>query len=379
MNRLALRMLFGDRAKYLMLVSGITFATLLMANSASLFCGMMSWTFSTMRNVRAPIWVADPKLEQIMENKPLRDTDVNRVRSVPGVGWAVPLFQTTTQARLLDGTFQIITLVGIDPTSLIGAPTEITAGRLEDLRMPNTIMIDEWGIQRLADVTHHKVGLGDVFEINDSEARIVGIFRGARAFGGGPYVITTYDRAVTDYVPAQRKLLTFVLAAPRPGHSVDEVAAAIEESTGLKAFTERAFMWSTIWWFVANTGIPINIGLLVVIGFLVGTIISGQTFYSFVIENTRNLAAFKAMGTSNLRICVMLVIQSMTVGLIGYGIGLGLVTLIGNFSVRTGKLPFLMLWQIPAAVLAAVLFICSAAAVLGILRIARVDPASVFR
>jgi putative ABC transport system permease protein len=130
---------------------------------------------------------------------------------------------------------------------------------------------------------------------------------------------------------------------------------------------------------VANTGIPINVGMLVVIGFLVGTVVSGQTFYSFVLENTRNLGALKAMGTSNLRICGMLLIQSFTVGFIGFGLGMGLAALNGYIAIKTGKLPSLMVWQIPAGVLTAVLFICALAAFLGILRIARVDPASVFR
>ena len=85
MYRLALKMLFGDHAKYLMLISGIMFSTMLMAQGAALFCGIMSWTYATIRNARAEIWVADPKVERVDDAKPLRDTDVNRVRSLPDV------------------------------------------------------------------------------------------------------------------------------------------------------------------------------------------------------------------------------------------------------------------------------------------------------
>jgi len=379
MLRLALRMLFGDRAKYAMLLSGITFATFLMANSPALLCGLMSWTYSTIRVVRAPIWVADPKVEQVNDTKPLRDTDTNRVRTVDGVAWAVPLYQGLTQARLLNGSFQVMTLIGIDPDTFIGAPSKIIEGNLEDLRLPNTVIIDDFGVERLSAVLGRKIGVGDVFEINDHEARIVGICNAPRSFTGGPYVFTTYDRATTDYTPPQRRLLSFVLASPEPGQDAAVVAQRISAATGLHAYTESDFSWSTIWWFVANTGIPINVGMLVVIGFLVGTVVSGQTFYSFVLENTRNLGALKAMGTSNLRICAMLLIQSLTVGFIGFGLGMGLAALNGYIAIVTGKLPSLMIWQIPVGVLAAVLFICSLAAFLGILRIARVDPASVFR
>lgn len=378
MLRLALKMLLGDHAKYLMLISGITFATILMTQGAALFCGLMSWTSSTLRNVRSEIWVADPKVEQVGDMKPLRDTDVNRVRSVEGVAWAAPIYQGNLQARLSDGASKLITLIGIDATTLAGAPVEMVQGSLDDLRLPNTVVIDEFGVERLGLAPDRPLQVGDVFELNDREARVVGICKAVRSFTGGPYVYTTYDRAV-QYAPAQRKMLSFVIAAPAAGLSAAQVSARIAQETGLRAYTENEFMWSTIWWYVVNTGIPINVGLIVGIGFFVGIAISGQTFYSFVLENTRNLGALRAMGTSTPRLCAMLVLQSLAVGIVGYGIGLGVVTLLGHAALRLGKVPFLLLWQIPVGSLIAVLLICVFSALLGIVRIARLEPATVFR
>lgn len=378
MYRLALKMLFGDHAKYLMLISGITFSTILMAQGAALFCGIMSWTYATVRNSRADIWVSDPKVEQVNETKPLRDTDVNRVRSVSSVAWAAPLYSGTIQARLFDGSFKFVQLIGIDATTLAGAPRHMLRGRLEDLRQPDTVIIDELGIERLSEGRTRPLDLGDVFEINDRQARVVGICRAARAFFGAPYVYTTYDRAIV-FAPAQRKMLGFILAAPQPGRDRATVAREIERQTGLHAFTETDFAWSTMLWYVKNTGVPINVGTLVILGFVVGTVISGQTFFSFIHENTRNLGALKAMGAGTGKLCVMLVLQAFAVGFIGYGIGLGGVALLGNAMLRLGKVPFLLLWQIPAGVGAAVLFICTFSAILGILRIARLEPAIVFR
>lgn len=55
MLRLALKMLYGDRANYVMLVCGLTFCSLLMTQQTSVFFGLMQWTTATMRNVQAPI------------------------------------------------------------------------------------------------------------------------------------------------------------------------------------------------------------------------------------------------------------------------------------------------------------------------------------
>ncbi len=378
MYRLALRMLFGDRGKYLMLVSGLTFASLLMAQQASVFVGVMSWTFGTVRNMRANIWVADPKVEQANDNKPLRDTDVHRVRSVDGVAWAVPLYSAVQQARMLDGSFKMIQLVGIDSTSLAGAPQEMLKGKVEDLRLPNTVIIDDYGIERLSEGRGRPLDVGDVFEINDREARIVGICKAARSFTGGPYVWTTYDRAVL-YAPPQRKMMTFVLGDAAPGHDPAEVARRIERETGLKAYTEREFMWSTVWWYVRNTGIPIAFGTTVLLGFIVGVVISGQTFYAFVLENLRHLGAFKAMGAGNGLLCRMLVLQALAVGFVGYGVGMGLVTVFGLAVLKKGMPPFLLVPHIMLGVFAVVMLISAVSAILGILKVAKVDSAMVFR
>lgn len=384
MLRLALKMLFGDRGKYIMLVSGITFSTLLMTQFPSVFCGIMTWTYANMFNSRAEIWVMDPKAEQSLDNKPLRDTDVNRVRSVDGVAWAAPYFQGTLQARMPDGNFKLITLVGLDATTLAGAPSHLLQGSLEDLRLPNTVFTDEFGLERFsegqvhADGKSRRIGVGDTIEINDREARIVGVAKARRSFTGGPFVFTTYERAVL-YAPQQRKMLTFILAAPQPGVSAEEAVRRITAETGLLAMTEEQFRWSTIWWYVRNTGIPFAVGSIVIIGALVGMIIAAQTFYAFVLENLRNFAALKAMGASNARVTGMLIVQALATGFIGYGLGVGVASLVLRFFVRLGKIGVYTPWQLPVAVFGVVLLISSLSALMGIVRVARTEPAVVFR
>jgi putative ABC transport system permease protein len=75
----------------------------------------------------------------------------------------------------------------------------------------------------------------------------------------------------------------------------------------------------------------------------------------------------------------MLLFQSISVGLIGYGIGMGVTTAFGSLARHSSKIPFMLPWQVPAIVLVVVLLISGFAAVLGILRIARLEPAIVFR
>ena len=378
MHDLALKMLLGDRAKYLMLISGLTFASLLMTQQASIFCGIMQWTGSTLHNVPAPIWVVDPMVEQVNDTDAMRDTDINRVRSVDGVAWAAPFYSGMLRARLADGSFKFIQLVGIDATTFAGAPRELISGRLEDLRMPNTVILDAYGVTKLSREKGRPIGIGDTFEINDREARIVGIAKTRMSFTGNPYVFTTYDRAV-QYAPNQRKMLSSVLAAPQPGQDAVAVARQIERETGLRAFTQREFASASVWWYVRNTGIPVAFGGTVILGLIVGLAICSQTFYSFVLENLRHLGALKAMGASDGVLCRMLLLQAVTVGLVGYGCGVGIATGFGFVLLQKGMPPFHMPWPLPLAVLLIVLAICAFAAALGIRKIRQLEPAIVFR
>jgi putative ABC transport system permease protein len=388
---LALKMLFGDTAKYLMLVAGLFFATFLIVQQASVFCGLMRWTTATLKNVPAEIFVVEERVEQVNETNPMRDTDVSRVRSVAAVKWAMPLYSGVQRVRLDDGSFKTIQLIGIDAASLAGAPGKpLIAGNLQDLRLPNTVIIDELATERLSpnpsDPTKH-IKVGDRFEINDVEARVVGICKAMRSFTGGPYVWTTYERAL-QYAPAQRKMLSAVIAAPIAGMTAEQAAEEIERTTDLRAYvnhdfdlfgTKRDFNTSTIWWYVKNTGIPISFGTTVVIGFIVGMAIACQTFYAFVLDNLKHLGALKAMGMSNFRLSIMLVVQALTVGIIGFGLGLLATSGFAMGAIEKGQPPFFMPWQIPVVAFCVIQVICLLAALLGIIRLSLYEPAMVFR
>jgi putative ABC transport system permease protein len=385
MISLALKMLFGDTAKYLMLVAGLFFATFLIVQQASVFCGLMMWTTSTLKNVGAPIFVVEERVEQINEINPLRDTDVSRVRSVSAVRWAMPLYSGIQRVRLESGSFKTVQLIGIDAASLAGGPFRMIEGNLEDLRLPNTVVIDELAVTRLSENEKQPIKVGDRFEINDIEARVVGICKAMRSFTGGPYIWTTYERAL-QYTPASRKMLSAVIAAPVDGITPADAAAEISRRTGLRAYVNEGFgdnpddfNTSTVWWYVKNTGIPISFGTTVVIGFIVGIAIACQTFYAFVLDNLKHLGALKAMGMTNFRLSLMLVIQSATVGLIGFGIGLLGTAAFACAAIQNQQPPFVMPWQIPVVAFAVIQFICMIAALLGILRLSLYEPAMVFR
>ncbi len=376
MNYVALKMLFGDRAKYLMLLCGLTFAVMLIVQQGSIFWGLMIWSQSSVSNLNVPIWVTDPGIAQVDEVKPIAATAVDRVRSVPGVEWAVPLYKGLLRARLSNGDYHQITLTGLESSTLIGRPAEVLEGRFEDVLQPDAVVLDQWAVERMGGPDVIKIGT--VFELNDKLARVVAIAKTQKSFTNIPVVYTTYERAIR-YVPRERRTLSYVLAKAKDGVPVAEVTKRIHEQTGLGAFTAEDFGWKTIGWVLKNTGIGINFGTTILLGFIVGMAIAGQTFYLFTVENLRQFGALKAMGASTWTLARMILLQAFTVGLTGYGVGIGLATVFGFFTARSGGLPFIETWQLLLLVLVALLAICTFSALISIIKLARLEPAIVFR
>lgn len=339
----------------------------------------------------------------------------------------------------LDVIEQVI-LLGLDDASLVGAPPpeRILCGSLDDLRKTDAIMIDysrlkklfpgeNWseepqlkkgallkqsvvnGFLEAANKVRARRGLppwkaegrsaetdlrerqgefarrflGREVEMNDHRGVIVSVCEATRTFQSNPVVYTMYSRA-KQFVPRERKLLSYVLAKTGKDatgtRDLDPkvVADRISKQTGLKARTSEEFLWETMGYYFVYTGIPINFGITTLLGFLVGTAIAGQTFYNFTIENLKQFGSLKAMGATNARIVGMILLQAMVVGLLGYGIGVGMATLFGVMGTG-GELAFFTWWPVLPVTAVAIVLICILSSILCIRRVIVLEPAVVFR
>jgi len=379
MRGVALKMLFGDRAKYLGLVFGVAFATVLITQQSGVFVGLMVRTSSIINDARdTDIWVMDRSVQYIDTIFPLRDVELSRVRSVDGVEWAVPFYKGQAPVRTPQGQLQNATMLGLDDATLVGLPAKFRIGAATDLLAPDAVAIDIAGHDLLW--PGEPLRVGRTLEINDRRAVVAGILDSSMPFVSSPVVYTRYSQAL-QYTNNGRSRMSFVLAHAVAGRDPAVVADTIQASTGLQALTRADFRWKTIGYYLRNTGIPVNFGTVIAIGILVGIAVVGLTFNMFIADNIRQYAALKAIGLRNGRILRMVLTQAAVVGSIGYGIGTGLAAAFFEFSPRANiqLRGFNLPWQISASVAVAIAVIVVLATLVGLRRVLRVDPAIVFR
>jgi len=320
--RIAYKLLVNDRAKFAALLVGITFAVFLMIEMTSLFSGILSRSSATVINIGASIWVMDPAIQTVANTIPLPDYVLDEVRSIPGVKYAVPLYSGSALLKLRDGTYQAASILGLDDTSLFGRPS-LLAGNIEDIFAEN-------GFIAVKDSEFYKLEspqIGTEFELNDHRGVIVGIAEVASSgLFGIPTLYTTYNRAL-QYIPNTRFTISYLLVEPKTPADVASIKQQVAKA-GYLALTKDEFIQKISDFYKYQTGIGTNMLLMTIISFIIGLSISGQTFYTFILENIDKFGALKAIGAKGRELVSMILFQATFVALTGYGIGVGLCAMI---------------------------------------------------
>jgi putative ABC transport system permease protein len=378
MNWVAIRMLTGDRVKFLGLVFGIAFSTLLITQQLTIFVNLLMRGASAVYDVpTANIWVMDPVGRTADVTLPMPSTALDRVHGVPGVAYAVPMLRSGATIRTPEGNVEGVTIVGLDDATLIGLPRRIIEGQRAALAAPDSVFIDGVGANKLFG---KQIGLvGTRLELNDRRAVITGVVDATPTFTSGVILFTRYSNALS-FVPGTRNRLSFVLVQTDSGRDPLAVAKAIEQQTGLRARTSKQFARDGIDFIVKNTGIPINFGITVILGAIVGIAIVGLTFSLFIRDNIKQFGALKAIGVTNGKIRIMVAAQSGLVALIGYGIGVFMAAaFISGTSGADAFKGFYMPWQIPLITAAVVLVMIFLTGLIALRSVLKMEPAEVFR
>jgi putative ABC transport system permease protein len=372
--RLAYKLLVNDKAKFTALLVGITFAVFLMLFIASMFMGVLNHASATVINIGAPMWVMDPSVQAITNSIGMPDYVLDAVRSMDGVQYAVPLYTGGALVKLQDGSYQAVNVVGLDDTSLFGRPMLIE-GRIENIYAENGFVV-------VADSEYPKLEnphVGSQFELNDHRGVIVGVAKVTVAgLFGTPTLYTTYYRAV-QYIPNPRYTISYVLVRPKSEADVPKIKQQVA-ALGYSAVTKDEFVNKNAAYYVFQTGGGTNILIMTLISFIIGLSISGQTFYTFILENLERFGALKAIGTRNRELVSMILFQAAFTALTGYGLGVGLCTLLIFLAkLRLASYAAMVTYLGLVISLVMVVIIAGVSSYVGVRRVLQIEPFDIFR
>lgn len=371
---IAYKLLVNDRAKFVALLVGITFAVFLMIQMTSLFAGVLIRSSATVVNVGASMWVMDPAVQTVANSIPMPDYVLDEVRSIPGVRYAVPLYSGGGLVKLRDGTYQAVTIMGLDDTTLFGRP-RLLQGNIQDIFAENGFIV-------VKDAEYPKLlspSIGTEFQLNDHRGKIVGIASVASSgLFGIPTLYTTYNRA-RQYLPNPRYTTSYILVEPKSPADAPAIEAAVH-AMGYLALTKDEFMSKISTFYTFQTGLGTNILLMTVISFIVGLSISGQTFYTFIIENLEKFGALKAIGAKGSELVAMILFQATFTALTGYGLGIGICAiLIELVRLRIPDYAAVITFTNIGLAFVMVVVIAAMSSYFGVRRVLKIEPFDIFR
>ncbi len=372
--KLAYKLLVNDKAKFTALLIGITFAVFLMMFVTSMLVGVLNHASATVINIGATIWVMDPAVQTVANTVGIPDYVLDATRSMQGVKYAVPLYSGGGLAKLSDGTYQSVNVIGLDDTSLVGRP-QLLEGKIADIYAEDAfIVVKDAEFRKL-----QRPSVGAQFELNDHRAVVVGIARvSTSGLYGTPTLYTTYERAA-EFLPNPRYTISYVLVEPKSAADVQKIKEQVQ-ALGYLALTKEEFMQRTADFFVYQTGGGTNMLIMMLISFIVRLSLSGQTFYTFILENLERFGALKAIGEKSRDLVFMILFQATFTAFTGFGLGIGMCVL--SVLLAKARLPSyaaMITFGNLAMSFGMVLVIAAVSSYVAIRRVLKIEPFDIFR
>jgi putative ABC transport system permease protein len=266
------------------------------------------------------------------------------------------------------GGFEGVAVVGVDRHSQLGKAWSLHEGPVDALARTDGIVVDDSEDFKLANPQ-----LGDVREIGNRRARVVGKSHGIMGFQVAPYVFTSYEQAAL-YLNKSPNYSSYILVELEPGANIEEVCAAIRERVpDVDALPSQTYGRECVNFWMTRTGLGISFGAATLLGVLVGLVMVAQTLYAMVLDRLVEFGTLKAIGATERQIFAILLIQAIVMAIVGSLIGLQIVTLIQGFFTSPNAPIVIPLW-LSLSSCGLVLVICLVSSLIPYLRVRKVDP-----
>lgn len=372
MWNLARKILLHDRIKFAVAAAGVSISVMMVLVQIGLYLGFMQNASNLIDHSKADVWVMGEANENFDFAAPIDERSYYRVMSTPGVAYAERMILAFGQFRLADGGTQGVQVVGLENDARLLTPWNVVAGDVKRLAESGAISIDTSEFEKL------KVNqLGARREIFGASAEVVAMTKGIRSFTTSPFIFTNLETARA-YTVMPEDRLTYVLVEAEEGVRPEDLAARLRELPHLDAYTTPQLSIRARHYWSSRTGVGAGFFTTAALGIIVGLVVVGQILYNGTLEHLREYGTLKAMGARNGAIVRVIMYQALISAGVGFVFG-GALALLSKLAMAGANLNVLLTQNLVliTAVLTAVM--CCLAALLSVVKVLRLDPASVFK
>ena len=374
MPNLALKNLLHDKLRSVMTIAGVAFAVTLVFVQVGLFMGILDNASITIDHLRADLWVTSRNTPNVDFAHGFPEMLVQRVRSVPGVERADNLLIQFLNLTLPNGAEEGMLVYGLEDFTRWGMPWIVESGNLADLRRGAYMFLDASAERRFG-----KFAVGDYREVMGRRVKIIGRSREALSFTTSPIAFLTYDLVQELAGGRMDGRTTYILVRLAPGADATAVAAELRRRLPHNdVYTKAAWAKRSRNYWVASTGIGLNMYLTVFLGCLVGVVVVTQTLYTSTMEHIKEFGTVKAIGGSNADIYRILGAQAGIAAVIGFAAGRLMAYALAPAMAKI-RLKLIISDEFAAIVFVGTLVLCLVAALVSFRKVAKIDPALVFR
>ena len=369
---LASRNLFHDRLRFVATLVGIVFSVVLVMIQMGLFLGFGRMVTTMIDHTSADLWVL-PKGAKCFEDPSQMNAGMrDKVASVDGVASVVPLVIGFSDWRLGSGEVTPVFVVGADLRDKTLQPWNVVEGDVHNLSQLGAVVVDRSYFDRLGITS-----VGATAEIRGRRVKVVALTDGIRSFTTTPYVFVDLRNArqYTGTFPERASSMVVRLKPDADRASVLEAVKAKAGDAEVLTSAEFRDRSRSFWLFGTGAGAALFAGAL--LGVIVGTVIVAQTLYSSTKDHLSEFATLRAMGSSNGYIYSVIIYQALLNAVIGFVIAAAIGYLVVEATAKSA-LPIVITPWLVAALFALTVVMCVASAIGAIVRVVRIDPATVF-
>jgi putative ABC transport system permease protein len=373
---LARKLLLHDRLRFAVAIAGVSVSVMLVLVQVGLYFGFMDTASAIIDASKADLWVGKAGSESFEFAAPFDERAYYKVVSTPGVQRAERVLINFAQFKLPTGGDLGVQIVGIEHVPGVApllAPWHVVAGEVARLPEAGAVVIDksEYGKLKIDQV-------GVQTEISGVRAQIVAMTMGIRSFTTSPIVFTDLRSARSYLRGLGDDAVTYVLVKVQPGVSPELVKNRINEIPHLAAYTTSEMSTRTRTYWSTRTGVGAGFFTTAVLGIIVGFVVVGQILYSGTLQYIREYGTLKAMGAKNSMVVRIILAQAMISAGLGFVVG-GVLAVGMQSAMAHANLSVALFPGLYVATLIITILMCSLASLLSIVKVLRLDPASVFK